>query len=568
MKKFLTLAVFAVFCQSAFCAGYTAKTDPVLKTMEAEIKRSMPKLKKAKEPVYFLSYYINDTSASTFLAVLGGVQQMKSRYASLDTEARAGSRRMDNTRKIKEINFDLATTDIQDSAAAPLEADTKVLRQILWLDTEETVKKAQEMFQKVKTNSLTAAARSDDSDDFSAPLPPISHYDSAQMPVFDEEVVKDQLKEYSLMFKGYDFIFTSQVVLSITVENIYYVNSEGAKIKRPRVLMRLSYAITSRNQDGMQLERVQNYDFIDINNMPSPDIVKADMQKSIAELKALQNAPVADTFHGPAILKNRATGVFFHEILGHRIEGHRQKDDDFGQTFTQKLGQQVISPIISVSDNPKLREFKGIPLRGFYLFDDEGVPAQDVSIIKDGILKGFLMSRSPIKGFPQSNGHGRKEPGFSPVSRMGITIIDAKETVSYGELRQKLIEEIKKQGKPYGLIIEDISGGFTRMDTYGPQSFKVKPLLVYKVYPDNRPDELIRGADIVGTPLASFNKIIAAADDSDVFNGNCWAESGWVPVSAIAPSVLVSEIEVEKVEKSYDSPPILPPPGAAIKEAK
>ena len=226
------------------------------------------------------------------------------------------------------------------------------------------------------------------------------------------------------------------------------------------------------------------------------------------------------------------------------------------------MDKEVISPLISVYDNPTLKYFKNIPLRGYYAYDDEGVPSENVTIIKDGILKGFLMSRSPIKGFKTSNGHGRKQIRFRPVSRMGITVVEAAHTVDFPTLKQMLKEEIKKQNKPYGLIIDDISGGFTMIDTSNPQSFKVQPLLVYKVFPDDRPDEIIRGADIVGTPLTSFNKIIAAADDYAVFNGSCGAESGWVPVSAIAPSVLISELEVEKVQKSYDNLPILTPPQA------
>ncbi|MBO7605093.1 MAG: hypothetical protein J6S61_01320, partial [Elusimicrobiaceae bacterium] len=176
--------------------------------------------------------------------------------------------------------------------------------------------------------------------------------------------------------------------------------------------------------------------------------------------------------------------------------------------------------------------------------------------------------RSPIKNFPNSNGHGRKSYGREVVSRMGVTVVEAKNQIPYDELVQKLKEEIKRQNKPYGLIIDDISGGFTNTDTYSPQSFKVQPLLVYKVFPGDRPNELVRGADIVGTPLTSFNKIIAAADDNALFNGTCGAESGWVPVSAIAPSLLISELEVEKVNKTYENLPILPPPSAEIKTKK
>ena len=380
--------------------------------------------------------------------------------------------------------------------------------------------------------------------------------------------LKKEMETLSALMKGHDFIYSSSVDFYLVRETNYFVNSEGAKIKEPRILIRLNYQITSRNKDGMQLSRSNSYDGISMADLPNQDTVKQDILKSIEELKQLQNAPSADTFNGPVILKNRAAGVFFHEILGHRVEGHRQKDDDFGQTFTQKVGKQVVSPIITVYDDPTLTHFKNIPLRGHYLYDDEGTPSQKAMLIENGILKGFLMGRSPIKNFPTSNGHGRKSYGRKVVARMGVTVVKAKNPVPFAELEQKLKEEIKRQNKPYGLIIDDISGGFTNTDTYSPQSFKVQPLLVYKVFPDDRPNELIRGADIVGTPLTSFNKIIAAADDEALFNGTCGAESGWVPVSAIAPSLLISELEVEKVNKTYENLPILPPPSAKPQTAK
>ncbi|MEE8425633.1 MAG: metallopeptidase TldD-related protein, partial [Elusimicrobiota bacterium] len=194
--------------------------------------------------------------------------------------------------------------------------------------------------------------------------------------------------------------------------------------------------------------------------------------------------------------------------------------------------------------------------------------AQRVSLVENGILKGFLLSRSPIKGFPKSNGHGRRSAGQGVVARMGNILVESSISVPYSKLREMLIQEIQKQKKPYGLIFEDISGGFTTTSRSGPQSFKVIPLLVWRVYPDGRPDEAVRGVDIVGTPQASFQKIIAAADDTGIFNGTCGAESGWVPVSAAAPSILISEVEVEKKFKNSEKPPVLPPPHHDPKERR
>ena len=194
------------------------------------------------------------------------------------------------------------------------------------------------------------------------------------------------------------------------------------------------------------------------------------------------------------------------------------------------------------------------------------MPSQAAHIVEQGVLKTFLMSRSPTRGVNQSNGHGRRQAGATVCSRQGNLIVDSSKQVPFAELRQMLIEECKRQGKEYGLLFSDISGGFTTTSRRGLQAFKVLPILVYRVYLDGRPDELVRGADVVGTPLTCFSKILCTADDPDVFNGTCGAESGSVPVSAISPSILVQQIEIEKKHKAQDRPPILDAPIAGEKQ--
>jgi predicted Zn-dependent protease len=263
---------------------------------------------------------------------------------------------------------------------------------------------------------------------------------------------------------------------------------------------------------------------------------------------------------------NRASAVFFHEIFGHRIEGHRQKNVEEGQTFAKKLGQEVLPPFMSIIEDPTQRRFQHKDLNGFYEFDDECVPAQRTTVVDNGVLKTFLMSRSPTRGVTKSNGHGRRQAGAQVCSRMGNMVVQSGKQVPFDQLRALLIEECQKQGKEFGLLFGDISGGFTMTERFMPQAFKVIPILVSKVYADGRPDELVRGVDIVGTPLTCFSKILCTADDPDVFNGYCGAESGSVPVSGISPSILVAQIEVEKKEKAQDRPPILPAPIADEKK--
>ena len=271
-------------------------------------------------------------------------------------------------------------------------------------------------------------------------------------------------------------------------------------------------------------------------------------------------SPLNDPTVGPALLTGRAAAVFFHEVFGHRAEGHRQKDVNEGQTFTKKVGEPIFPDFLSVVDDATMKKLGKQDLLGYYQYDDEGVGAQRVVLVDHGVLKNFEMSRSPLVGFPHSNGHGRRQMGADPVSRQGNLIVESTKTLTNEQLRARLIELIKEQGKPYGLLIDDIAGGFTFTGRGQPQAFQVEPLVVYKVFPDGRPDELVRGVDMVGTPLAALQKIEATGDTPEVFNGYCGAESGYVPVSAASPAILLTELEVQKKEASTDRPPILPAP--------
>jgi len=296
------------------------------------------------------------------------------------------------------------------------------------------------------------------------------------------------------------------------------------------------------------------------SDFPSDAQILADVKSMIADLNKLRSAPLVDPYTGPAILSGKASGVFFHEILGHRLEGNRLKSEAEGQTFKKKVGTPVLPDFMSVTFDPTIKEIYGFPLSGAYRFDDEGVKGERVRAIQDGILRDFLMSRTPADNYPSSNGHARSQPGQKPVSRQSNLIVESKKMLPDDALRRMLIEECRKQNKPFGLLFTEISGGSTVTARSAANVFNVIPLAVYKIYADGRPDEAVRGVTLIGTPLIAFGKILATGSKMEVFNGICVAESGPVPVAAVSPSILISEIEVQKKAKSPDKPPILPAP--------
>jgi predicted Zn-dependent protease len=280
----------------------------------------------------------------------------------------------------------------------------------------------------------------------------------------------------------------------------------------------------------------------------------------MAKLKELKEAPVVEAFSGPALLSPETAGVFFHEIFGHRVEGQRMRQETDGQTFKKKTGEIVLPDFLNVYMDPTIDKYGGREINGHYKYDDEGVKGQKVTLVEKGILKGFLMSRVPVEGFPESNGHGRAAAGLNPASRQSNLIIECTQEKSENELRQALREELKRQSKDYGYYFASVTGGFTTTGRYSTNVFNVTPNEVYRVYADGRPDELVRGVDLVGTPLAMFSQIGAAGGGIGYFTGMCGAESGAVQVSCVSPMLFVRQIEIQKKPKSQSLPPLLPKP--------
>ncbi|MBP5430223.1 MAG: hypothetical protein J6Y25_05035 [Elusimicrobiaceae bacterium] len=526
--------------------------------LSAELKRSFPTLKKQNPPIYYMSYTYTDSLDYTLVVENNGVvRDLLYHNTLLKVLPRAGSTQMDNTRTLKqhETDYEQPTSYLPDFAT-----DTQAFTTAVWRATQEAAEKAQQDFARVQADVQTASERADDSPDFAFP-PRETFCEDTPIAVFDTERIKQLLLKASTLAQNKPYVLKSEFIFTFEQGSRYFVDSVGTRLKTPIRLVTLSYSLEGKTADGTNISRLNNYNVLQEKELPSEEQLLADVKQSLQELEALSKAPEMEPITVPAILKNKAMAVFVHEVLGHRAEGHRQKEDSFGKTFTDKLGQEIVSPLLTIVDDATLPYFNNIPLRGFYLYDDEGVKARPVTLVENGVFKGFLMNASPIKGFAASNGHGRSDKWSRPVARMGNTRTLASQTVSYDELEKQLLQEIKKQNKPYGIIIEDLSGGFTLTETFLPQTFKLTPTLIYRLYPDGR-KEVVRGVDMVGTPLASFHEVLAAADDYGIFNGKCGAESGWVPVSSIAPSVLLRRLELEKASKSGTKPPVLPPPFA------
>jgi len=565
-----TLAVLALVCvlpaaapAQVSIAQQTATTaSPLLDAMTTELHRAFTTLgkdggaeKEKQQPPYFLSYSVSDASQVGIQAQYGAVTSSGANHVRIaDIQVRVGSAKLDNTHGDHRAS---AVNNVQ----LPLSDDREALARSLWLGTNAGYGTALDNYLRVQTESQVRAKEEDNSPDFSAESEQAHIGKPAPPPVVDRAAWEQRLAALSKIFRAYPDVYQNIVSLNVQTETDYYVSSEGSKIVAPHIEARLVVMAATRAEDGMDLFRDQTFEAETADGLPAQPELEAAMRKLGESLEALRKAPATEPFDGPVILSGRATAVFFHEVLGHRLEGQRQRGEEEGQTFTKDIGKQVLPTFLSVSDDPTLAKFGQTWLSGTYEYDDEGEKARRVDLIQDGILKTFLMSRLPIASFSESNGHGRAETGHIPTGRQGNLIVTSTKSVPESELKKELIEEAKKQGKPYGLYFEDISSGFAVTTRSSPQAFQVIPLVVWRVYVDGRPDELVRGVSIVGTPQAALNRILATGDKSEVFNGICGAESGSVPVSAVAPAMLVSEMETQKQAQGTARPPILPMPG-------
>jgi TldD protein len=538
-------------------AGPTAEPF-LLKTMKEELDRSFRILRgKADPPPYFISYTITDQESYTISSTLGTVvANGQNRSRMLDVTVRVGDYRLDNYHRLRGQG---GFAGGGGAVTVSLDDDADSLKASLWAQTDRHYRLAAERLIRIKTNRTVKVEEEDASADFTREEPASWTGGRATLKL-DQAAWAERLKQLSAAFRSHPAVLSSRLVLHAESRNESLVNTEGTALQQGRDYLRLIVTAQARTEDGMDLDRYESFDAADPAGFPPDERIRTTIETMVRELEQMRKAPAAQPFLGPAILSGRASGVFFHEILGHRVEGHRQKDEAEGQTFARKLGEPILPSFLSVLFDPTRKQLNGVELNGWYEFDDEGVKGRPVTVVDRGILKTFLMTRSPVAGVSQSNGHGRRQPGLEVVARQSNLIVESSKQVSDDELRRMLMAEIKRQNKPYGLYFRDIQGGFTTTGRSGMQAFKVIPVVVYRVYSDGRPDELIRGVDIVGTPLAAFGKILATSDRLEVFNGYCGAESGNVPVSAASPAILVSEIEIEKQRKAQDRPPLLPPP--------
>jgi predicted Zn-dependent protease len=557
----LSLLLACLLAQSA--ADLKDPRQKLLSAMVEELDRAQKSLQlRGHEAPYFLSYAVRGVTLEEVGAKYGAIfLDHTRRERRMQADVRVGSYQFDNTGSQELFDFDASESGYSAGREAPLDDDPVALRNSLWLLTDEAYKKALSAYLKKKGKEVYRPDDPDRPPSFSREAatvviePPVAHS-------FDREAWKREVRDQTARLRVHPELFDSQMRASADLEQREFASTEGTRLVTEQVFYSLHVQAWARAPDGMLLENSRDYYGARESELPRGEKLSAKIDEMVGELLALRDAPVLDPYTGPALLAPEAAGVLFHEAVGHRLEGERQNDDKDGHTFKGQIGKPILPFFLTILDDPTRATIGNVSLNGFYRFDDQGVPGQRAALVEKGVLKTFLLSRAPVNGFVHSNGHGRSAPGRDPVARMSNLIVESSKTLSREKLKEALIAEARRQDKPFGLLIRDVTGGNTDTSGYAYQAFKGQPRLVFKVDAKTGTETLVRGVEVVGTPLTSINKIIATGDDPRVFNGYCGAESGFVPVSTVAPTILVSEIELQRTRKDSGRPPVLPSPWA------
>lgn len=412
-----------VLTLSVVTGAATAAPDPRLDLLEAmtrEGARSMERLRLAGyEAPYFVAYQMKELRHEEVGGRFGAITDDRSRRdRKLWVDVRVGDYQLDSSGRDDVAMFlgpegqtYFATRD------APLEDDPAALRNALWLLTDEKYKEALSSYFKKKSRRVYRVDEADLAPSFSRET--AQHQLDAPLPFsFDRARWRNEVRRLTGLFREHPNVYDSSVKVSAEKQVRWLTSTEGTALVTERTLFGVHVQAVARATDGQLLENSRDFYAPSEGGLPDTARLEREVRALILELEALRTAPAIDPYTGPALLMPEATGVLFHEAVGHRLEGERQDDEKEGQTFKGQLGKQILPAFLTVVDDPTVRDVEGVPLNGSYGFDDQGVAAQRTALVESGILRTFLLSRKPVNPFTRSNGHGRSQGAQNPTARM------------------------------------------------------------------------------------------------------------------------------------------------------
>jgi hypothetical protein len=555
--------------------------DPVLQAMHDELERSRTLTVSSLEAPYFIEYLIDEEEDFNVTASLGGVVERRhERFRSPEVHVRVGDYKFDNT-NYAGGGFGFGGTRY-DLERFPLENAYPVVRRYFWLQTDSAYKSAVEAISR-KRAALRNVTAGEQIDDF-AHAEPVHYLRPISRLAIDEEAWTNRVRALSAIFAQYPEVKNSTVVLEAGDGGYYLVNSEGTEVRAPDSATYLRAQASAQAPDGMTVRDAVMFHSLDAARMPTDAELNRGVTALAESVVALAHAPKGEDYNGPVLFAGLAGAQIFAEVLGRNLALARRPAMEQGRgggfsasELEGRIGARILPDSFEVVDDPTQKEWRGRPLFGSYDVDREGVAATPLRLIEKGVLKGFLLTRQPVRGFEGSNGRARM-PGNYGAGAAGISnlFISSSETTPAAALKETLINLCKTRDKPYGIMVRKMDfpssaplDEVRRMLSGAQGSTRPVsvPILIYKVYQDGR-EELVRGLRFRGLNARSLKDILAAGDDGTVFEfmnstapfALIGASSFTAETCVVAPSILIDDLELEAVEEELPRLPVAPAP--------
>lgn len=553
--------------------------DVIMRALVDELGRSMNLQMEDLEKPYFIQYSVDDSINYQMSAAYGSlVSSDRQRTRRFFSQVRIGSFELDNTNFSSGGGggfFGGGGGEGGGQASLPIEDDYQAIRQSMWWTTDNDYKDSVETLTRKRAYMEDKNIEDRPNDFCKAEV--VELVEPGSELSFDRAAWESNLKKLSGYFKKYKQVQDSDVQLYVGAGNGYVVNSEGTRVRTGDSGVLLSLTAEVQCEDGMRISNGKTYTGDSTHDFPPMEQIMADVDKLVDELTRAMAAPVLEHYSGPVLFDGLAAAQMFKELLAADVAG---KVDPVGQgrsaegaeDLEKKIDLRILPKSFQIYDDPKVEKHGDKLLFGHYQYDDEGVAAQRVDIVTDGVLKNMVMSRVPTKKFSGSNGHGRRPPGSgSTRAAVGCLFIEDQDGVSDEEIKKQLIQAAKEEGLEYGIRVASIRTaglGASEADMFSffmsRQQRETKlgdPVFVYKVYVDGGREELVRGCEFGSFEVRDLKKIAAAGNKPTVYN---FLDIGFAgaspPASIIAPPILISELGLGKIEQEHDKLPILKSP--------
>lgn len=548
-----------------------ADNDPILGALQAELRRSLTGLRVPGSPrPYYLLYALRRREDVLVQAAHGSLLRRRQReQGRLFVDLRVGSHQFDNVMD-GGLGGEASERESAEWVVAPDDLDPMGLRYALWKLTQIKFDEALADYYDHR-KALVAEFLRDEVASFTRERPHrrLETLDRQPLPI---DAWARDLVELSRVFLDHPDVHDPELTIRADRSHRWQVDSDGSELRTTDSWLEFEVRGWVLTDDGVYVEAARSVPGRRVDELPDRARMRALLDEVLADLAELRDASESPAaFIGPALLSGQAASTVFHEALGHRLEGNRLVARGETRTFAQMIGERVLPEGLDVRDDPTVERIAGRSLWGSYRVDDEGVPAEVASLVEDGVLVGFLRNRAPLPGdgdgspgSARSNGHGRSDGIERPMARMANLIVEGRpeQTKSQAELEAELLRLAREQGRARAAVIHCIRAGETSTDSYDFQVFKGELAHVELIDVETGARRRARDLELIGTPLSALQKIVAFGGAIGVDHGYCWAESGSVPVSGVAPSLVLSEVELQQASRTGYHDPLLPPPFA------